>query len=424
MTVPTGRPNAPALERLREAIVGPPRAAPDPGTPRGFSDRLLRALGHFRAHPVTFGNHCTLYRHGREAYAGMLEAIEAARDHVNLETYIFQDDAVGRRFAEALVRRAAAGVTVNLIVDAVGCWHTPDAFFERLRRAGVQVLVFHPVAPWRVRHGKRWVLNNRDHRKILVVDGRVGFTGGMNIGDEYDSDGVIPGRWRDTHVRIQGPAVAQLQRVLLATLYRELGRGAVPEAAYFPDLAPEGDHAVRVLPTSPVFGVGRPYVRMVLRRALRAAEKSIHATQAYFLPDIRVLWSLRRAARRGVDVGLVVPSQSDVPLALHAGRSTYGGLLRAGVRIHERLETVLHAKSVVVDGEWSILGSANMDIRSFRVNQEVSVDVLGRDFARSMEQVYEDDLRRSRALDADTWSRRPFLQKVRENVCRLLRLFL
>ncbi len=400
--------------------LGPPRPAPRREGPHRFSPHLLEALGHSRVHPVTFGNRATLFTRGRDAFAAMLDAIDAARDHVNLESYIFQDDATGRRFADALVRKAAAGLVVNLTVDAAGCWGVPDGFFEDLQARGVRVLVYNPVAPWRVHHG-RWVLNRRNHRKILVVDGRVGFTGGMNIGDEYDDAGDTPGRWKDTHERIEGPAVRYLQRVFMGCRWRKEG-DAVPPADYFPDLAEAGEHAVRVLPTSPV--IGRPYVRIVLRRALRAARRSILATQAYFMPDTRVLWSLRAAARRGVRVGLVVPSETDHALSLHAGRATYGRLLRAGVEIHQLQAQRLHQKTVVVDGEWSILGSANMDIRSFRINHEISIDILGRDFAERLEDAWREDLSRSRPLDAASWARRPLLEKVKQRFCYLFRAVL
>ena len=391
---------------------GPSRPVPHPAKAKRLSPHLLQALGHFRVHPVTFGNRVTLYRHGKDAFAAMLEAIEGAKDHVNLETYIFEADALGKRFAEALLRRVAAGVVVNLTVDAVGSWGTPAAFFEDLAARGVRVLVFNPVEPWRVRHGQ-WLLFRRNHRKILVVDGRVGFTGGMNIGDEYDSDASTPGRWKDSHLKIEGPAVRYLQRVVMGCRWREEG-DAVPEADYFPAAAEPGDHAVRVLPTNPF--LGRPYVRIVLRRAIRAARRSVLATQAYFIPGTRVLWSLRAAARRGVEVGLVVPSDSDVPLALAAGRASYGRLLRAGVEIHELRTPRLHQKTVVVDGEWSIVGSANMDTRSFRVNHEISLDILGREFAERLEDVYREDVAHSRPLEAEAWARRPLLTKIGQRI--------
>ncbi len=393
---------------------------PRPGSPLAFSPRLLRALGHFRVHPVTFGNRVTLFDRGRVAFNAMLEAIEEAKDHVNLETYILEADATGRRFADALAKKAGQGLVVNLTVDAVGCWHTPGAFFEDLEARGVRVLVFNPVAPWRV-HNARWALNSRNHRKILVVDGRTGFTGGLNVGDDYDNDGGAPGRWRDVHVRVEGPAVKYLQKVFMGTRWRLEGDEAA-QAGYFPSLDETGDPAVRVLPTNPLFG--RPYVRIVLRRAIRAAEISVHATQSYFMPDARVLWSLVMAARRGVDVGLIAPAETDNPLTLHAGRSTFGTLLRSGVEIRERLGTMLHSKTVVVDGEWSIVGSANMDIRSFRINHEISLDVLGRGFAERMEEVYRQDVALSRPVDPAAWANRPFLQKVKEHLCGLVRAFL
>lgn len=397
-----------------------PRPGGDDLLPRGRIPRhLVEALGRFRAHPVTYGNAATLYDRGREAFTAMLAAIDGARDHVNLETYTLQDDGVGGRFVDALGRAAARGVRVNLVLDAVGCWDLSSTFLAGLEERGLHLVMFNPVAPWRVRRG-RWVLNHRDHRKILVVDGRTAFTGGMNIGDEYDDDGTTPGRWRDAHLRVEGPAVAFLQRTVLSSLFRK-APDTTPEADYFPVLEPRGEHAVRVLPTTP--HIGRPYVRIVLRRALRAAERTVHMTQAYFMPDARVLWSLGAAARRGVDVQLVVPGRSDIPLALHAGRSTYGRLLRRGVVLHERQDRILHAKSVVVDGTWSILGSANMDIRSFRINYEVSVDVLGSDFGERMEAVFAHDRARSRPISVEEWNGRPLLRKIKERLCGLARLF-
>ncbi len=397
--------------------LAPPRPRVRLSAARATPPYLLRSMGHFRIHPVTFGNRVTLYDRGAPAYDAMLDAIESARDHVNLESYIFEADAAGRRFADALVRKAAAGVVVNVTVDAVGCWNVPAAFFEDLAARGVHVLLYNPVAPWQVKHG-RWVLMRRNHRKILVVDGRVGFTGGMNIGDEYASAEGKPGRWLDVHLKVEGPAVKHLQRAFMGCRWRKEG-DAVADADYFPELAEAGDHGVRVLPSNPV--TGRPYVRIVLRRAFAAARTSIHATQSYFMPDARVLWTLTRAARRGVEVGLVVPSNSDVPMAMEAGRSTYGRLMRAGVAIHERLGPVLHQKTVVVDRGWSIVGSANMDIRSFRINHEISLDVLGRGFAEKLEEVYRRDLGHSVALDPVAWSQRPLLTKWKQRLCGLLR---
>ena len=399
--------------------LAPPPPPLRPGVATLYSPWLLKALGHFRVHPVTFGNRVTLYEHGREAFAAMLDAIAAARGSVNLETYTFQDDRIGTVFALELKKKAKQGIPVNVTVDAVGCWGTPDAFFEDLRAAGVRVLVYNPIRPWRLQRAP-WIVNRRNHRKILVTDGRTGFTGGMNIGDEYDSGSGVPGRWQDSHVRVVGPAVKQLQRAFMEARWRKAALVPVPEADYFPALEEDGPHAVRVLPTNPVIG-GRPYVRIVLRRAIHAARTSIHATQAYFLPDARVLGSLKAAAKRGVEIGLVAPSVSDVPVALHAGRGTYGRLLRSGVAIHELQGRILHQKTVVVDGEWSILGSANMDIRSFRINHEISLDVLGRDFAERVESLYRRDVAGSVPIRLADWNRRPLGRKIRERVAGMLR---
>lgn len=262
--------------------LAPPRPALRPGVAGLYSPWLLKALGHFRVHPVTFGNRVTLYTQGRDTFAAMLDAIDAATSSVNLETYIFQADRIGTTFAMSLKRKAKAGIPVNLTVDAAGCWGTPDAFFEDLRESGVRVLLYNPLRPWRLKHA-RWIVNRRNHRKILVVDGRTAFTGGMNIADEHDGAEGEAGRWKDTHLKVEGPAVKYLQRVFMAARWQKESIEPVPGADYFPALEEAGPHAVRVLPTNPVIG-GRPYVRIVLRRAIHAARTSVHATQAYFLP--------------------------------------------------------------------------------------------------------------------------------------------
>lgn len=393
--------------------------------------------------PLVLGNQATLLRDGPEFYAAMFEAIAKARDHVHVEFYIIEDDEVGQRFSEALLRKAKQGVAVNLVYDSVGSIDTPASFFQRLREGGVKVLEFNPVNPLNARRG--WRINNRDHRKVVVVDGRVAFTGGINISNVY-SRGSNPGAsssrrdsgsgsgsgagsrigsasrdprapgWRDTNVRIEGPAVQQLQRLFLETWKKQAGE-TLAERNWFPVVPAAGEHPVRTIASGP--GGGAPAIYVALLSAMAHAEKSIYITMAYFVPDPQTLDALKSAAARGVDVKLILPSYTDFWAVFHAGRSHYSELLEAGVRIHERQDALLHAKSIVIDGVWSTVGSSNLDWRSFLHNEELNVVVLGSSFGRQMEAMFEQDLRSSVAIDRETWARRPLDVRMKELAARM-----
>jgi cardiolipin synthase len=335
--------------------------------------------------PLVLGNKLALLQDGPATYAAMFAAMRAAKDHINLETYIFEDDDIGRQFADLLLERQAAGVQVNLIYDSVGGLTTPREFFDRLRAGGIQVLEFNPVNPLAGKK-KEWLLNNRDHRKLLVVDGRVTFIGGINISDTYSSGpstrsarekgDQTPG-WRDTQLQIEGPVVAEFQKLFLDTWNKQKG----PPLAgrnYFPKLDKRGDAIVRAIgstsddPDSPIY--------LTLLSAIEHSEKQVHITNAYFAPDPQLLKALTDSAQRGVEVKLILPSHTDSWAVFHAGRSHYSKLLRAGVKIYERRGAVMHSKTVSVDGVWSTIGSTNLDWRSFLHNDEVNAAILGRDF--------------------------------------------
>jgi len=378
--------------------------------------------------PLVAGNRAVLLEDGPATYRAMLAAISAAKDHINLETYIIEDDEMGRQFADLLLARQAAGVQVHLIYDSVGCIRTPREFFERLKEGGVQVLEFNPVNPLTAKKG--WQVNNRDHRKLLLVDGRTAFIGGINISNVYSS-GSSPtrstpsspksGGWRDTQIQIDGPVVAEFQKLFLATWEKQHGPPLAGKN-YFPALSPRGNELVRSIGSS--YDDPHSLIYLTLISAITNAEKSVHLTNAYFVPDPQMLQALLDAARRDVDVTLILPALSDSNLVFHAGRSYYTELLAAGVKIYERGGGVLHSKTVVIDGVWSCIGSTNLDWRSFLHNDEVNAVILGPEFARQMQAMFERDLAASTAITAEAWARRPLRFKLKELMSRIWQYWL
>ena len=383
--------------------------------------------------PLTAGNDVTLLPDGPATYRAMFEAIARARDQINLEFYIIEDDEVGRRFSDALIAKRREGVAVHLIYDSVGSLGTPRAFFDRLREAGVAVLEFNPVNPLKARRG--WQVNQRDHRKVLIVDGRVAFTGGINISGVYSSApsrgrgssggsgiGSGPPRdpraagWRDTNLRIVGPGAAALQQLFLATWQRQ-GGPPLPERRWFPPLTPAGDQFVRIIGSTPDDTLPAIYAAYI--SAIRTAEKSVRLTMAYFVPDAQTLDVLAAAAQRGVDVTLVLPSYTDFWAVFHAGRSHYESLLASGVKIYERQDALLHAKTAVIDGVWSTVGSSNLDWRSFLHNDEVNAVVLGPRFGGEMERMFARDVAASHEITLAAWQERPLATRMKEWAARV-----
>ncbi len=373
--------------------------------------------------PLVVGNKVTLLQDGTATYASMFEAIRAARDHINMESYIIEDDETGRLFADLLLEQQARGVQVNVIYDSVGGLNTPAAFFERLKAGGIAVLEFNPVNPLAARGA--WLFNNRDHRKLLVVDGQTVFLGGINISSVYSSGSVIKrnekegtnnAAWRDTDLRIEGPVVAEFQKLFLGTWEKQGGPPLAPRV-YFPELKPQGQDIVRAIGSA----YDDPYslIYLTLISAIGNAEKQVHLTHAYFVPDDQLLDALKEAAARGVEVKIILPGFSDSASTFHAGRAHYSTLLKAGVRIFERQGRLLHSKTALVDGVWSCVGSSNLDWRSFLDNDEVNAIVLGREFASQMQAMFTADLAESQEIDTQSWARRPLYFRFREMLSRL-----
>lgn len=388
------------------------------GEPTDIFQRHLALEEAVAGSPLTVGNAVVLLKDGPTTYRAMLQAIESARDHIHLETYIFDDDAVGHRFADALLRQRQRGVAVHVIRDSVGTLSTPEAFFQRLADGGVQVLAFNPVNPAQARG--EWLLNERNHRKLLIVDGRVAFLGGINISSVYSggsfrhASSVLPGNpagWRDTDLQLRGPVVADFQRLFLATWEQQRGP-PLPDRIYFPALQKAGNDVVRAIGSSPQDEHSLIYITLL--SAIGSAQTSIRLTNAYFVPDPQLLDALEAAAARGVDVVLVLPSQSDSWLVLNAGRSHYERLLRQGVKIHERRGVVLHSKTALVDGVWATVGSTNLDWRSFLHNHELNAVVLGAGFGEQLQRMFDQDLAVSDPIVLADWERRPLHQRMRE----------
>ncbi len=391
------------------------------GTPTDIFERHLALEEAIAGSPLTTGNEVRLLEDGPATYQAMIVAIAAAQDHVNLETYILEDDEVGQRFAQALIAKQQQGVQVNLIRDSVGTLRTPAEFFARLADSGIRVLEFNPVNPLVARKG--WELNQRDHRKLLIVDGRTAFLGGINISSVYSggsfsqSSRVRPDgpAWRDTDLQLQGPVVAELQKLFLATWAQQKGPPLAPKN-YFPPPRNAGQHEVRAIGSSPEEAYSQIYATLL--SAIASAESSVRITNAYFAPDPQLLAALEGAAKRGVDVTLILPSQTDSWLVFHAGRRYYARLLRAGVKIHERRGVILHSKTALVDGVWATVGSTNLDWRSFLHNHELNAVVLGAEFGRQVQAMFDKDLAGSEAITLEAWQQRGLDLRVKELFAR------
>ena len=368
--------------------------------------------------PLILGNKVTLLQDGPATYAAMFAAIRAARDHINLESYIIDDDETGRQFANLLLEQQSRGIQVNVIYDSFGAVNTPKAFFDRLTAGGIEVLEYNPINPLKAKAA--WQINNRDHRKLLVVDGRVAFIGGINISSVYSSGSVVrrtkkaPGDkagWRDTHFQIEGPVVGELQRLFVETWTKQKGKPLAPKD-YFPALKTQGKDIVRAIGSTPDDAYSLIYLTLV--SAIGNAERQVYLTHAYFVPDPQLLKSLIDAAARGVDVKLILPSKSDSDTVFHAGRAYYSALLAAGIKIYERRGAVLHSKTALIDGVWSCVGSSNLDWRSFLDNDEINAVIIGREFAQQMQAMFASDLANSDAIDQESWEQRSPLLHFKE----------
>ena len=368
------------------------------------------------------GNSVDLLRNGPETYAAMTAAISAAKRRIDMESYTF-DTAEGGKFAQLLLAKRAQGVEVNLIYDAWGSLGASPAMFARLRQGGVHVLEVHPLGPVAALD-----FNRRDHRKLLVVDASVTIVGGVNISEVYENrrDPSDPTNnpnelpWRDTDVRIDGPATVEFERAFMSTWHRQKGV-AIPEPPPTPE-ARHGDAQVLALAGDP--NTQRQLIYRTLLVAITLAKSSIHLTTGFFAPPPDLKHALEDAARRGVDVRIIVPAHSTSELAIHAGRADYEDLMEAGVHIYELQDVVLHAKTSVIDGAWSAVGSSNLDDRSVIFNNELDALILDGAFGKKMEAMFSGDVAHSREIDPRQWAHRSLRERFDEWWARLVQIFL
>jgi cardiolipin synthase len=373
--------------------------------------------------PLVVGNKVTLLQDGPATYRAMFAAIGAAKDHINVESYIIEDGEVGQHFADLLIERQQHGVQVNLIYDSFGALGTPAAFFDRLIQAGVAVVEFNPVNPMDFR--KSWTPDHRDHRKLLVVDGRIAFLGGINISSVYSSGSSVrvgkesentTAGWRDTDIQVEGPVVAEFQKLFIENWNKQQGKPLAPKD-YFPAGAPQGVEIVRAIGSTPDDPFSLIYLTLIA--AITNAEKSVLITNAYFVPDPQLIKALLDAAARGVDVKLILPGHSDSAATFYAGRSYYTKLLEGGVNIYERRGALLHVKAAIVDDVWSCVGSSNLDWRSAMDNDEVNAVILGREFAQQMKSAFSSDMAASTRITLEDWKQRSLLLRLKELAARL-----
>ncbi len=378
---------------------------------------------------ATAGNRVLLLAKGTEWLENLFAAMEGARDHINLEFYILEDLSVrGRSLEGLLTEKLRSGVGVNLILDGYGSHKTDRAVLERLRKEGARVLIFHPVSGGAILRID--ALNERDHRKILVVDGKLGFVGGINLYPVYQNHaepGAIRRRdfhhvlWNDVVARIEGPAVAELQRLFFATWSNQKGP-PVEEKTYFPKIAQAEGERVRVVGSGPKGSRALFYTELL--EEIHAARRRVDLCTGSFVPTPQLVEELVRAARRGVAVRLILPSALYHPVIEIAGSADYGELLRAGVRIWEMPGEVLHTKLSLIDGAWTAVGSSNLDERSILFNQEVDAIVRGRKTASAARAILEDEISRCREITLRDWRRRAVLERVGEFFASFWRVLL
>ncbi len=371
--------------------------------------QFQREMGVLLGPSIVDGNRIVDLQNGDEIFPAMLDAIASARHSVTFETYIYWSGTIGERFAEVLSERAAAGVEVSVLIDWAGSAKMDGALIERMQEAGVRVERYRPL---------RWYslgrINNRTHRKLLVVDGRIAFTGGVGIADGWTGNARGPGHWRDMHFRVEGPVVLQFQAAFNDNWIKTTGRMLHGER-YFPPQAQAGDVKAHLFMSSPAGGSESMHAMYLL--ALSSAEHSIDLAAAYFVPDDLIVQALLAARKRNVRIRILLPgAHIDSDTVRHASRASWGKLLAAGIEIHEYRPTMMHSKMLIVDREMVSVGSTNFDIRSFRLNDEASLNLYDRAFAERMSLIFEQDLAASSPYGLKKWQRRPWKERFMETI--------
>jgi cardiolipin synthase A/B len=379
-------------------------SAADPAFPR--------AMGVLLGPAIVEGNRFEVLLNGDRIFPAMLGAIRDARKTITFESYIYWSGAVGRKFADALVERSRAGVKVHVLLDWIGSNKMDPAQLAAMERAGIEVRKFHRPHWYNLAR-----MNNRTHRKVLVVDGAVGFTGGVGIADQWTGDAQDPDHWRDTHFRAEGPVVAQMQAVFLDNWIKATGV-VLHGPDYFPALKPVGTGSAQMFSSSR--SGGSESMQLMYLLAITAAQSSIHLSTAYFVPDALTLRTLADAVKRGVKVQIIVPgAHMDAESVRRASRARWGALLEAGAEIYEYQPTMYHCKVMIVDALMVSVGSTNFDNRSFQLNDEANLNIYDRDFAARQIEIFRQDLSLSRRISLRAWQQRPRAEKLLERAASL-----
>ena len=385
--------------------------------PRHYSSsdaQFERTMSSLLGAPIVGGNKTQELLNGDQIFPAMLGAIRGAKKTITFETYIYWSGDIGKQFADALSERSRAGVKVHVLVDWVGSAKMDEALLDEMKSAGVDIRKFHKLAWYELNK-----LNNRTHRKLLVVDGAIGFTGGVGIAHKWTGSAQDADHWRDSHFRIEGPVVAQMQATFLDNWMKVSGH-VLHSDAYFPEIPPAGTVRAQMLSSSPTSGSEN--MALMYHIALTAAEKTIDLSMAYFVPDEVSSKMLIDAMRRGVRLRLITPGDIiDTETVRAASRLTWGPLLEAGAEIYEFQPTMYHCKVMIVDGLMVSVGSTNFDNRSFRLNDEANLNIYDAAFAARQTEIFELDLRQSRRISFEEWKSRPLWEKIKERAASLLK---
>ncbi|MGV8897984.1 MAG: cardiolipin synthase [Burkholderiaceae bacterium] len=375
--------------------------------------QFRRSMGVLLGPPILEGNAVEVLVNGDAIFAAMLKAIRGAQKTITFETYIYWSESIGREFSEALMERARAGVNVHVMLDFIGSVKMDPASLDAMKQAGVQVERYHKPVLWKLAR-----LNNRTHRKLLVVDGVIGFTGGVGIADQWRGNAQDDKHWRDTHFRVEGPVVGQIQAVFVDNWTKATGR-VLDGVDYFPPLRQAGTDAAQMFSSSPKGG--SESMQLMYLMAITAAQHSIHLSSAYFVPDDLTVRTLVNAAKRGVKIQIITPGTAiDSEVVRSASRSRWGDLLQAGIEIAEFQPTMFHVKALVVDSLLVSVGSTNFDNRSFSLNDEANLNVISQDFAQRQITIFEHDLLRSKTITLEAWQQRPWREKASDQIASLL----
>ena len=383
--------------------------------PKGRIDSpmVMKSMGELLGPPLVSGNLVTHLKNGDEIFSSMIDAVKTAEKTITFETFIYWEGEIGKKFSNLLSEKSTKGVKVHVILDWIGSRSIEESLLKDMKDAGVKVIYYHPL---------RWYnlsrLNNRTHRKILVVDGKIGFTGGVGIADQWKGDGEDSDHWRDSHFKVEGPVVSQLQAAFMDN-WNATNEEVLHGIDYFPKIDNMGNSVAQVFKSSPEEGSSS--VRLMYLYSIVHAKKSIYIANAYFVPDEHVRKLLIDASKRGVKIEVIVPGEEiDSPITRKASMSTWGEMLSSGINIYQYQDTMFHCKYMIVDDTWVSVGSTNMDNRSFRLNDEANLNIIDSRWAMKMVEIFNLDKEHSKRITYNEWAQRPFLSKILEKFSFIL----